>query len=196
MSRTFTVATTPIKVDIPPEGATVANGGSGTAYHSTRPDPTTVLNDGSIASGAGATFDASQWFVSDTSCTLTVDAAEPGDVTTAELTAAIATAVQTVTKNTQTNSYTLVAADAGKVVELNKGSGVTLTIPTNATVAFAIGTRLEIHQVGAGQITVAGAGGVTVNSPGGKLKVTGQFSSAYLRKRATDEWELTGDIAA
>ena len=102
----------------------------------------------------------------------------------------------TVDKNTQTASYVLALADAGKVVEMNVASGNTLTVPANATIPFPIGTILEVFQYGAGQTTITPDGGVTIRSNGGKLKLTGQYSSAVLRKRDTDEWVAAGDLSA
>lgn len=102
----------------------------------------------------------------------------------------------TIPANLQTAAYTLVLADLGKVVELNSASAVTLTVPSNASVAFAIGTVIEVCQIGAGQVTIAAAGGVTLRSPSGKLKIAGQYSSASLRKRATNEWVVAGDLSA
>jgi hypothetical protein len=98
-------------------------------------------------------------------------------------------------ENAQTGTtYTLALADAGKMVTLSNASPITLTIPTNATVAFPTNTRIDLLQYAAGQVTVAGAG-VTINSSGGKLKLTGQYSGASLWKKATDTWVLIGDIA-
>jgi hypothetical protein len=71
--------------------------------------------------------------------------------------------------------------------------GGTLTVPTNASVAFATGTQINILQTGASQVTVGGAG-VTVNATPG-LKLRAQWSSATLIKRATDTWALVGDLA-
>jgi hypothetical protein len=109
--------------------------------------------------------------------------------------AADTTAHTTVATNRQTASYGLVLADAGKVVEMNVASGNNLTVPLNSTQAFAVGTIIEVLQYGAGQTTVVATGGVTIRSSGGKLKITGQYSGASLRKIATDEWSLVGDIS-
>jgi hypothetical protein len=99
-------------------------------------------------------------------------------------------------ENAQTGTtYTLVAADAGKMVTLTNASAITLTIPTNASVAFPVNTRIDLLQYGAGQVTVGGAG-VTINSSGAKLKLTGQYSGASLWKKATDTWVLIGDLAS
>ena len=97
--------------------------------------------------------------------------------------------------NAQTASYTLVAADRSKMVEMNVASANTLTVPLNSSVAFPVGTKIDILQVGAGQTTIAGAGGVTVNATPG-LKLRAQWGSATLIKRATDTWVLVGDLSA
>lgn len=98
------------------------------------------------------------------------------------------------TQNPQTDSYELVIGDAGKLVEMGKGTAQTLTVPTN-TVAFPVGTRIDIVQTGAGQVTVAGADGVTVNATPG-LKFRAQWSAGTLIKRATNTWVLIGDLSA
>lgn len=97
--------------------------------------------------------------------------------------------------NAQSASYTLVLADAAKQVEMNVASGNTLTIPTNATVAFPVGTVIIIVQTGAGQTTIAGSGGVTVNATPG-LKLRAQWSIATITKRAENTWLAAGDLVA
>jgi hypothetical protein len=97
--------------------------------------------------------------------------------------------------NVQTASYTLTLADAGKAVEISSASATTLTIPPNSAVAFPIGTVIEVHRYGAGTVTLAAGAGVTIRSAGSKLAIGNQYSSVSLRKRATDEWILNGDLA-
>lgn len=104
-------------------------------------------------------------------------------------------AVSAIGQNTQTASYTLVLADAGKVVEMDVATANNLTIPLNSSVAFPVGTVIELWQKGAGQVTIVPTGGVTLRSPGGLTKLYGQYSGGTLRKRATDEWVLQGDLA-
>jgi hypothetical protein len=96
--------------------------------------------------------------------------------------------------NTQASSYILVLTDIGKVLEMNNGSANNLTVPLNATVAFPIGSRIDITQIGAGQTTIVATGGVTIRQREGKLKLAGQYAGASLYKRATDEWVLFGDL--
>lgn len=95
--------------------------------------------------------------------------------------------------NTRTASYTLVLSDLSVVVEMNVASANTLTVPPNASVAYPIGSTIEICQIGAGQTTITPGSGVTIRSPVG-LKTRAQWSSAVLRKRATNEWVAAGDL--
>ncbi len=97
--------------------------------------------------------------------------------------------------NAQTAAYTLVLADRGKMIEMNVGSGNNLTVPSNANVAYPVGTTITVLQTGAGQTTIAAQAGVTVNATPG-LKLRTQWSSATLIKRATDTWVALGDLAA
>lgn len=99
--------------------------------------------------------------------------------------------------NAQTGtSYTLVLTDAGQTVTLSNAAAITLNIPTNASVAFPVGTQIDFSAIGAGQVTFTPAGGVTMNSKGTYTKSNGQYSGQTLKKLATDTWLLVGDIAA
>jgi hypothetical protein len=94
------------------------------------------------------------------------------------------------------SSYTLSSlSERDSLIELSSASALTLTIPTNSTLAFPIGGSLDILQTGAGQITIAGAAGVTVNATPG-LKLRTQWSSATLMKRAENSWVVVGDLTA
>jgi hypothetical protein len=109
-------------------------------------------------------------------------------------TIAVEFAPSTFLTSAQTGSYTLVLADKDKLVEMSNGSANTVTVPTNASVAFPIGTQINILQTGTGQ-TLVGGSGVTINGTPG-LKLRAQWSSATLIKRATDTWVLIGDLTA
>lgn len=97
--------------------------------------------------------------------------------------------------NTQAASYTLVLSDANKAIEANSASAITFTVPPNSSVAFPIGTLIEISRYGAGSVTIAAGAGVTIRSRSSLLSISNQYSAASLRKRATDEWVLVGDLA-
>lgn len=96
--------------------------------------------------------------------------------------------------NRQTASYTLVLADAGKIVEMNVASANNLTVPLNSSVAFPIGAEINIMQYGAGQTSFVATGGVTIRSNTSALKIATQYSGATLIKVGTDEWYLIGNI--
>ena len=96
----------------------------------------------------------------------------------------------------KTASYTLTAAtERDTIIEVDSASATTVTIPADSSVNFPVGSTLDIIQVGAGQVTIAGDTGVTVNgTPGTKLRT--QWSSVTLLKRAANSWLVFGDTAA
>jgi hypothetical protein len=116
-------------------------------------------------------------------------------VVAADITA-LGFAVSAITTNRQTASYTLVLADANKLVELNVATANTLTVPLNSSVAFPIGTQILISQYGAGACTITAASGVTLRSESAKLKTNGQYSGATLVKIADNEWYAFGNLIA
>ena len=117
-----------------------------------------------------------------------------GQILTATQMNAVATAMIAINAQTGT-TYTAVLTDDGKLVTCDNGSAITFTIPTNASVAFGIGTQINIMQLGAGQITISGAG-VTFRSQGSKLKTNGQYAVATCCKIATDTWVVVGNLSA
>jgi hypothetical protein len=97
--------------------------------------------------------------------------------------------------NAQTGTtYTLALADNGKRVTLTNSGAITLTVPTNASVAFPVGAEIDLAQLGAGLVTVAAAGGVTLHSLSAAVTLTGQYGWGKLVKTATDTWLLTGSL--
>jgi hypothetical protein len=98
-----------------------------------------------------------------------------------------------ITTNRQTASYTLVLADADKLVEMNVGSANNLTVPASV---FSAGTQILLAQYGAGQTTIVAGAGVTIRSNGAKLKLNAQYSGATLIFLSGTEAYLFGDIVA
>jgi hypothetical protein len=100
-----------------------------------------------------------------------------------------------------TNAYTLVLGDQGDILLASNGSTAgTINIPTNASVAFPIGTQITIIQTGSGQLTIqaASSGTTTVASTGASStapKLRAINSSATCIKTNTDTWYVVGDIA-
>jgi len=104
-------------------------------------------------------------------------------------------ALEVLSISAQTANYILVLGDAGKVVEMDNASARTITVPPNADVAFPVGTVIEVCQVGAGALSVVAGSGVTIRSIGSALDLQAQWATASLRKRATNEWVLTGELS-
>lgn len=100
--------------------------------------------------------------------------------------------------NTQTGtSYTLALVDDGALVQLSSSSANTLTVPTNASVAFPTGTVINFAQVGAGVTTVVAASGVTLNGVvAGEAAVNKQHSIGSLVKTGTNTWLVSGPVGA
>jgi hypothetical protein len=96
--------------------------------------------------------------------------------------------------NAQTSSYTLVLSDASKIIEMNVGSANTVTIPTNASVPFPIGTEITVMQYGGGVTSIAVASGVTIVSKDNAYTIANRYTGVTLVKRATNEWYIIGNI--
>lgn len=104
-------------------------------------------------------------------------------------------AATTLSVNAQTGtSYTLVLSDAGRKVTMSNASANTLTIPTNASVAFPTGTIIGVSMIGAGTTTVDGDTGVTVNGvSGGGAAINGRYTGVTLTKIGPDAWLMEGN---
>jgi hypothetical protein len=98
--------------------------------------------------------------------------------------------------NTQTASYTLVLSDASKIIEMNVASANNLTIPLDSSVAFPIGTEIQVLQFGAGQTTIVATSGVTTKSKSDQLKIGNKWTGVTLVKRATNDWYVIGNVSA
>jgi hypothetical protein len=94
------------------------------------------------------------------------------------------------TENSYTADVTLSLLDINKVVSVNAPSTATVTIPLNSSVAFPIGSVINVYNRSASLLTVAGAAGVTVRNAG----TLEQYKEASLRKRDTDEWVAAGPL--
>ena len=99
----------------------------------------------------------------------------------------------------QTVDYTAVIADTYQVLELmNKATAIAYKIPTNASVAFPIGTVLNILNIGAGVCTISAvtSGTTTILSAGAVAAqpTLAQYKSAACIKTGTDAWYVVGAI--
>lgn len=102
---------------------------------------------------------------------------------------AASAAIVTLTANT-----TLALAHAGRMILMNSTSARTITIPTNASVAFPVGTEIEVCRYGTGTVTIAAASGVTILSAGGSVVLGDRYSCIGMKQIAANTWLLTGGL--
>jgi len=123
--------------------------------------------------------------------------AATGDV----LTAATVNGLITFTVGSdQTADYTTVLTDQYQVlVPMNKATAVAFKIPTNASVAFPVGTAITVLNKGAGLVTISAttSGTTTVLSAAAVAAspTLAQYKTAVCIKTATDVWYVAGGIA-
>jgi len=103
--------------------------------------------------------------------------------------------------NAQTGTtYTTVLGDNGQLVTLNNASAITVSIPTNASVAYPIGAQINFAWItGAGQPTISATtpGTTTIISTGATStapKLRAVNATATCMKILTDTWIVAGDI--
>ena len=120
-----------------------------------------------------------------------------GDV----LTAATYNSLPTFTVGTaNTADYTAVLADQYQALEImNKATAIAFKIPTNASVAFPIGTAITVLNIGVGVCTISAvtSGTTTILSAGAvaAAPTLAQYKSAVCIKTATDTWYVVGAVA-
>ena len=99
-----------------------------------------------------------------------------------------------------TNDYTAVLADQYQVLEvMNKATAIAFKIPTNASVAFPVGTAITVLNIGAGTCTISAVtpGTTTVLSAGAVAAspTLAQYKTAVCIKTAANTWYVVGAIA-
>lgn len=120
-----------------------------------------------------------------------------GDV----LTAADMNGLVAFSLNTQTGtSYTLVSTDQyQRLIVTSNASAKTVSIPTDATFNFPIGTTITFLNTGAGLLTINAvtSGTTTVTSAGAvsAAPTVAQFRSAAAIKTAANAWTVVGAVA-
>jgi hypothetical protein len=97
----------------------------------------------------------------------------------------------------KTAAYTIALTDASQLIPVNSASALIVSIPTDASVAFPVGTQINILRKGAGLVTIAAVtpGTTTVSATPG-LKLRAQWSTATLIKHAANAWVVVGDLLA
>jgi hypothetical protein len=196
------------------QAGTGTAGVSGVA-HSTGASVKHVLtSDDLTAFAAGISPVASLAFSGSTSGTTTLQATATAGTntlslppTTSDTLAGIA-ATQTLTNKTLTSpkinltlnpqtgtTYTLVAADSGKLVTSSNASAVTITVPPSI---FAAGEQINIQSIGAGITSLAQGAGVTITSTGTTStapSLRAQYSACTVICTASNTFTVIGDLS-
>ena len=94
--------------------------------------------------------------------------------------------------NGQTAAYTLLTADAGKLITVDSASNLDVTV--DGSLDLAVGQRIDLLRLGTGAVTVVASVATVNGTPG--LKLRAQYSAATLLCVATDVYVLLGDLAA
>jgi hypothetical protein len=99
-----------------------------------------------------------------------------------------------------TVDYTAVLADQYQVLEImNKATAIAFKIPTDASVAFPVGTAITVLNIGAGVCTISAVTpGTTTVLSGGAVAASptiAQYKSAVCIKTAANTWYVVGGIA-
>jgi hypothetical protein len=114
-----------------------------------------------------------------------------GDVLTA---VNLENAINGATLGSVTTNYTLTAADAGKLIQVNSTAAATVTVPPASSVAYTAGAAVAVVQTGAGQVTIAAGSGVTVNSAGSALKISNRYGAVQLYELSDNNWVCFGNL--
>ena len=108
----------------------------------------------------------------------------------------INTAKINLTLNAQTGTtYTLVAADSGKLVTSSNAAAIVITIPPSL---FAAGEQVNVQSIGVGLTSFVAGSGVTITSTGATSAapiLRAQFSACTIICTASNVFTVIGDLS-
>jgi len=87
-------------------------------------------------------------------------------------------------------TYTLSAADNGRIIDCSAATAVTITVPNTLPVGF----QVSITQSGVGAVTLAASGGMVINNRWSGTGTSGRWAKIGLEVRATNSAVLSGDV--
>ena len=91
---------------------------------------------------------------------------------------------------TKTADYTLVTADAGKLIIVDSASDEDVTV--DGSLDLAVGQRIDVLRAGAGEVTIVASGATVNGTPG--LRLRAQWSAATVLCVGADDYVLIGDV--
>lgn len=95
-----------------------------------------------------------------------------------------------------TQTWNLELENIGQTLTFDSTSTWTVQIPTNSTVAFPIGSEIDVFRLNTGSVTFAAASGVTLLSKNDNKSIAARYSGASIFKIDTNTWLLVGDLIA
>ena len=146
----------------------------------------TLTNDSNFIDSSGAPVQS----VAGRTGTVTVDA---GDLTDGNFDGTAILGFDASINDQTGTAYTLLAGDNGKVVVLNNGSAVTVTVPGGLGAGF----NCSFVQKGAGQVSFDNdSGATTINNRQSHTKINAQYGVASIVAYADNVFVLAGDTAS
>ena len=91
-------------------------------------------------------------------------------------------------------TYTFLLTDADSLCMFNNVAAITVTVPPNSSVAFPVGTQIDVTQLNAGKVTFAQGAGVTIVSVAGNKALSAQYAGGTLVQIGADIWLLIGSL--
>ena len=100
--------------------------------------------------------------------------------------------------NEKTSSFTIGMQDSGKTIVLNSSSQIAVSVPTDASVNFPVGTQIAFIRFGSGEVVFAASNATTTSllSKNSNKKISAQYSQSLLIKKDANVWLLIGDLTA
>ena len=100
--------------------------------------------------------------------------------------------------NEKTSSFTIGMQDSGKTMVLNSSSQIAVSVPTDASVNFPVGTQIAFIRFGSGEVVFAASNATTTSllSKNSNKKISAQYSQSLLIKKDANVWLLIGDLTA
>jgi hypothetical protein len=111
-------------------------------------------------------------------------------------TAAVAAASAFSVSALQTQSLTIDATFAQKIVPFNASSNVVLTLPTDAAATIALGSEIQVMNLSTNQIQLSNSPTVNLNSLNSAFGLTSPYSVVKLAKIGANNWIASGDLIA
>lgn len=175
-----------------PNALTIGTGLSGTSYNGSA--AVTVAIDSTVVTLTGAQTLTNKTLTSPTLTTPALGTPASGTLSNCTVDGTNLIGYRNAPQSSAgASAYTLVLGDAGDHVIFTGGTTATLTVPTNTSVAFPIGTTILVVNDNTGNLTISGAG-VTFQLAAGATgnRTVATKGLATCLKTGTDTWYVSG----